>query len=206
MISSVRWRQSAKKKVELELRSKRIKPPLLGALRTGVDLPSRGYWRKGARLLPIAVRLIQRSGWNGTRFSIEDIFEQTDDMEVVEALFDRPETLDPLKITTISAPSIEEPRPRMAIYTNRLRFGHYHFAYAARITVTTRIKGIARRLRICLVHRRDRVASAAVSRGQDPTPDHQHAAPVRKVDIGVGRVRCMAAGARSNQASDLREL
>ncbi|GHC97296.1 hypothetical protein [Novosphingobium pokkalii] len=123
-------------RLELTVRIGKSKPPIVSTVTTQIDPETVGQWAAGERITAAADRALAAAGWPATKLSLQGLVQASKELNVLDALINRPESLSPMNFIMApkpGGPTIAWGRPEETLYFNLIDLGNHLLAYVATI-------------------------------------------------------------------------
>lgn len=122
--------------LELTVRIGKSEPPIVSAVTTQIDPATISQWAAGERAAAAAERALDAAGWPAMKLSLQTLVEASKELELLDALINRPGDLSPMNFTMTPKPGTEAiafGKSTETLYFGLIDLGRYFLVYVATI-------------------------------------------------------------------------
>jgi len=130
--------------LELRVQIGKTDPPIVSAVTTQIDPATVSQWAIGERVSIAADTALSKAGWPATKLSLQTLVEASKELEVLDAILDRPASLSPMNFTTTQKPGdgkVAFGQSIDTLYFGVIDLGRHFLVYVATIDLVPEADG-----------------------------------------------------------------
>lgn len=123
-------------RLELSVKMGKSDPPIVSAVTTQIDPETVDQWAIGERVSAAADSALSKAGWPATKLSLQTLITASKELEVLDAIINRPASLSPMNFTTTQKPgdgNVANGAAIETLYFGVIDLGRHFLVYVATI-------------------------------------------------------------------------